>query len=119
MSASDFEMNQRMFCEERKIPYVPTYANTNLGIALKTRGLQPVNGLRHLPKDYSNGWFLWAGENFEATSEFFSVVHASHVSEIYPEAVRLLGLPPGYRFLTSGDYVDIWFDSTLLDEDDD
>ena len=64
--------------------------------------------------DYSNGWFLWAGERFSSEPDFFSVVHAEHVPDIYPEAVRFLGLPPGYRFLIAADYVDIWFDPNLL-----
>jgi len=28
--------------------------------------------------------------------------------------IRLLGLAPGWRFLLSGDYLDVWFDPALL-----
>ena len=41
----------------------------------------------------------------------------SHFVEIGPEATRFLGLAPGFRFLTDGQYVDVWFDEALLVED--
>ena len=44
----------------------------------------------------------------------FIVAHAFHLIEEYPELAPLLGLPPGYRFLKSGDYLDVWLDPSLL-----
>jgi hypothetical protein len=37
------------------------------------------------------------------------------VKDKCPEALPFLGLPPGYRFLVAGEYVDVWYDSTLLE----
>ena len=31
-----------------------------------------------------------------------------------PEVLEFLGLPPGYRFLLAIDYVDVWYDPSLL-----
>jgi hypothetical protein len=30
------------------------------------------------------------------------------------EILKFLGLPPGWRFLTDGLYVDVWYDAALL-----
>ena len=43
------------------------------------------------------------------TLRFFAPLHASHFYEEYPEIARLLGLPPGYRFLFTTDCLDVWF----------
>jgi len=40
---------------------------------------------------------------------------ASHVYANLPHARHLFGLPPGYRFLLAGEYLDVWFDEKLLD----
>lgn len=34
-----------------------------------------------------------------------------------PQALRYLGLPPGWRFLVAAAYEDIWFDPALLAPD--
>jgi len=73
-----------------------------------------VNGLRHPPAGDTNGWYIWCGEDFSNETEFFAPLHTSHVYEEYPEIGKFLGLPPGYRSLFSPDYVDVWFDESLL-----
>lgn len=35
-----------------------------------------------------------------------------------PRAVRFLGLPPGWRFLTAGEYEEAWEDNGLLNRSD-
>ncbi len=45
----------------------------------------------------------------------FSPLHVTHLPEYCPDAIRFLGLPPGWRFMTDGDYVDVWEDRALLD----
>jgi hypothetical protein len=74
----------------------------------------PLNGLRHPAVGESNGWYIWCGEDFSEAPGFFAPLHAKHVYEDHPELTKLLGLPPGYRFLLAGDYLDIWYDSSLL-----
>jgi transposase len=39
---------------------------------------------------------------------------ASHIYEDLLDASHLFGLPPGYRFLLAGDYLDVWYDEALL-----
>ncbi len=86
-----------------------------LGFASSTEGRLPINGLRHPPGGGASGWYIWCGEEFSDASDFFVPLHARHVYERHPELIRLLGLPPGYRFLVAGDYLDIWYDSSLVD----
>jgi len=57
---------------------------------------------------------IWCGKEFSDAAEFFAPLHASHVYEDYPHVAKFLGLPPGYRFLLAGDYVDVWFDESLF-----
>jgi len=73
-----------------------------------------MNGLRHPAQGDTSGWYLWCGEEFSTSTEFFQPLHASHVYEEFPDLGKLLGLPPGYRFLIAGDYVDVWYDPSLL-----
>jgi hypothetical protein len=40
-----------------------------------------------------------------------------HLAERCSLAPPFLGLPPGWRFLTDGDYVDVWYDADLLKTD--
>ena len=74
----------------------------------------PVNGLRHPPMADTSGWFLWAGEELSSDPKFFQPVHIEHLSEMRPEVLKYLALPPGWRFLIAGDYEDVWYDESLL-----
>ena len=76
--------------------------------------LVPVNGLRHPPEEDTSGWYLWAGEQFSADPALWRTVHIEHLSDIRPEVVKYLALPPGWRFLIAGDYEDVWYDESLL-----
>jgi|SRR5215469_12296831 len=105
---------QRALCVEHSVGYVPCLPESKLGFALSTTGKVPINGLRHPVENETNGWYIWCGEEFSDDSEFFAPLHASHVYEDYPEMATFLGLPPGYRFLLAPDYVDVWFDESLL-----
>jgi hypothetical protein len=46
--------------------------------------------------------------------DFFLPLHASHIGEWCPLVEKFLGLPPGFRFLVTPDYADVWFDEALL-----
>jgi len=85
-----------------------------LGFALSTKGKTPINGLRHRPQGDTCGWYLWCGETFSRSPDFFSPLHVKHVYEDHSEIRKLLGLAPGYRFLLAGDYLDVWFDQSIL-----
>ena len=67
------------------------------------------------PNGETTGWYLWAGEEFSEAPDFFEPVHVLHLAEICPSLLRLLGLPPGWRFLTHGEYLDVWGEAGLLD----
>jgi hypothetical protein len=63
----------------------------------------------------TSGWYIWCGEQFSEAPDFFSPLHTRHIYEDIPEIVSLLGLPPGFRFLLAGEYLDVWYDATLLE----
>ena len=109
----DINQMQRLFCTEQKVEFVPTPEESILGFAQSTVGKLPINGLRHPPEANTNGWYLWCGEHYSPASDFFAPTHTRHIYDDYPTA-KLLGLPPGYRFLLAGDYLDVWFDESLL-----
>jgi hypothetical protein len=109
-----FIKRQDRLCRERQLPFVPCFGTANIGLAVETKGLLPINGLRHPANGYS-GWFIWAGEVLSDSEQFFKPVHALHLEEVFPEVIPFLGLAPGHRFLIAGDRVDIWFDESLLD----
>lgn len=105
---------QKAFCLRHNAEYVPSDPESKLGFALSTKGKMPFNGLRHPMVGETCGWYLWFGEDFSNESNFFIPIHARHVYEDHPEVTKLLGLPPGYRFLMAGDHLDVWHDASLL-----
>jgi hypothetical protein len=111
---SQVEQAQREFCSQQTALCIPAKPDSKLGFALETRGRVPINGLRHPEKDDTSGWYIWLGESFSQAPDFFSPIHVKHIYEEYPELRKLLGLPPGYRFLLAGDYLDVWYDASLL-----
>ena len=110
----DWSAEQLNLCKQYKCDFVEADQNSKLGIALSTHGKLPVNGLRHPPTEATTGWYIWCGTELSEGSEFFIPLHVRHLEEKYPEVVRFLGQPPGYRFLIGGEHVDIWFDAKLL-----
>jgi len=114
MTQLGIEALQKRFCAEYKVEFVATRPELKSGFALSTKGQKPINGLRHPLEAETTGWYIWCGEHFSAAPDFFAPLHTSHIYEQYPELTKLLGLPPGYRFLLVDDYLDVWFDATLL-----
>jgi len=106
---------QEAICRRYEVRCVPSKGEEKTGFALATKGMLPINGLRHPPQNGTTGWYIWCGEKYSEASDFFSPLHTYHVYEEYPQIGRLLGLPPGYRFLLAGDYLDVWFDEKLLE----
>ena len=106
---------QMALCKEFGRDFVPCPPDSKVGLALRTIGQGPINGLRHPPTRDTNGWYIWAGD-YSSERDFFDPLHASHLPQRLPEVVKFLGLPPGSRFLLAGEHVDVWFDESLLDE---
>lgn len=115
MNNNEMLEHQRAFCRERGHDCVPADPASKVGFAIQTQGLAPINGLRHPAQGDTNGWYIWCGEKLSSEPDFFSPLHTHHLAERCPEAIRFLGLPPGYRFLVAGEYIDVWFDPTLLE----
>lgn len=106
---------QRDICIQYGCQCDPPHLDSKLGFAFDTKDALPRNGLRHPPTADTNGWYLWGGEFLPAGDDAFSPLHTKHLLDYWPEIVRFLGLPPGYRFLVAGEYVDVWYDATLID----
>jgi hypothetical protein len=114
VSADEIEKSQRVLCSEKNASFVPTPATSVTGFARSTVGKLPANGLRHPATAGTNGWYIWFGSDLSADDNFFDPIHATHVYDDHPELIRLLGLPPGYRFLSAGEYLDVWYDESIL-----
>ena len=114
MTEDRIQEQQYAFCRGRGCECVPADLDSKLAFAITTQGQLPINGLRHPPKADTNGWYIWCGKELSAAPDFFSPLHTQHLIERCPEALSLLGLPPGYRFLVAGELVDVWYDPSLL-----
>jgi hypothetical protein len=69
-----------------------------------------------LPEGHTSGWYIWAGKEFSNDPDFFVPIHIAHLIEWCPEAIKYLGLPPGWRFLFDKNYEDVWEDKKLIIE---
>ncbi len=115
MTDVEHERIQRDLCEKFGAEFLASPEQLKVGIAANVReGLLPINGLRHPPQGDTSGWYIWAGEKMSTDPDFFAPLHASHLPDWCPAAIQFLGLPPGWRFLIAGDYVDVWEDPELL-----
>lgn len=104
-------------CTRYGADYIVAPADSKLGIALNVRaGLVPINGVRHMPEEDTCGWFIWAGAELSSDDDFFKPLHVAHVQDWCPtiDITKYLGLAPGWRFLTDGEYEDVWFDPTAI-----
>jgi hypothetical protein len=114
IAQAEADDQQAAFCAARQVEFVASPGNLKSGFAISTEGLVPINGLRHPSTSGTTGWYIWCGEQFSEEPDFFAPIHTTHIYEMYPQLVRLLGLAPGFRFLLAGDYLDVWFDPALL-----
>jgi hypothetical protein len=105
---------QEALCKHYGAKFTAAPGESKSGFALSTKGLFPINGLRHSPVGDTSGWYIWCGEQFSDRPEFFASLHTIHLYEEYPAIAKFLGLPPGYRFLLAGEYLDVWYDESLL-----
>lgn len=109
------EEQQQRVCARYGVEFTPPSSQLKVGIARNVReGILPLNGLRHPPVGDTSGWYIWAGEEPSADPDFFVPLHIEHLPEWCPLVIPYLGLPPGWRFLVTDDYEDVWEDSSLL-----
>lgn len=106
------QKEQRQICDDHGAAFDPPDGSSRVGIALQTLHLKPLNGMRILPHGGVCGWYLWGGE-FSEDSDFFQPLCVEHLPEQCPMALRFLSLPPVWRFLTDGEYSDVWYDDAL------
>jgi hypothetical protein len=115
MRSNDDTSTQKTLCERYGVPFVASPSHLKVGIARNVHeGRMPINGLRHPPEGDTTGWYIWAGEELSDAPDFFVPLHVEHMAQWCPDAIRFLGLPPGWRFLVAGEYEDVWEDPTLL-----
>ena len=96
-------------------PFVESAMTDLAGVSQTALRLEmPLNGLRHPVEGTNCVWFLWGGQDLSDASDFFEPCHVSHVAERLPLLMPYLGLAPGWRFLVTSDYEDVWFDEALL-----
>ena len=114
------EQRQRQMCERHRADFCPPAAGSKLGIArdVVRKDILPLNGLRHPVVGDTCGWYIWRGEELSEAEDYFDPMHVAHMAEECPEALEFLALPPGWRFLVAGDYVDVWYDESLLHVED-
>jgi len=106
---------QRELCRRFGVACQPSSPDLKVGIAENAQaGTFPINGLRHAPEGDTTGWYIWAGEDFSEDPNFFKPLHVKHLDQRCPLVLKYLGLPPGWRFLVSDGYEDVWFDAKLL-----
>lgn len=91
----------------------PPAPGDKLGLSRSARSQKPIHGLRVNPTEGTSGWYIWAGDMSDA-EDFFEPSHICHIPETCPIAGPFLSLPPGWRFLTDGEYMDVWFDPDLV-----
>lgn len=112
------QTEQLALCKKYEAEYFPSPQEMKVGIASNVKqGIRPVNGLRHPPEGDTTGWYIWAGEELSDQPDFFNPLHVEHLKQWCPEIQKYLGLPPGWRFLIDGDFVDVWYDESLLKTD--
>ncbi len=108
-------LEQEKICSQNGVELYPALSNQMIGVSDNFGDKSLTNhGLRHAPEKGTCGWYLWSGDYSQA-DDFFKPMHVSHMESKFPNLVKFLGLPPGWRFLVGDDHEDIWFDASLLD----
>ncbi|KVM51457.1 hypothetical protein WJ58_21665 [Burkholderia ubonensis] len=70
-----------------------------VAVALETLGQSPVYGERVVLEEGEKiSWFFYCGK-FSEDKDFFKPVHTEHLSEILPNVLKFLRMPPGSGFV--------------------
>jgi|SRR5580658_2613422 hypothetical protein len=107
--------NQRDVCVSQGCDFLPVSDQDKVGLASSTLGRRPINGLRHPVTSETTGWYIWCGEYFSDSPDYFQAFCVEHLLDKLPSVADLLGLSPGYRFIVDGSCLDIWFDEKLFE----
>ncbi|MGH9887462.1 MAG: immunity protein Imm33 domain-containing protein [bacterium] len=111
---TDLEKRQRSMCERFGAVFSPPEPGSRLGIGLQTLGQVPLHGVRHLPVAGTCGWYVWAGD-WSDDPDFYTALCVEHLPDHLVQALDLLALPPGWRFLMDNKgYLDVWFDEEAV-----
>ncbi len=112
---TDFVKAQQDICKKYNTSWNNIDFDFKIGVAdnVFTDNI-PINGLRHIPKGETTGWFIWSGETFSEADDFFKPYCIKHLIRLKPEIIKYLALPAGYRFLIDNKgYEDVWEDVKL------
>jgi len=113
----NIEIEQRSICRKWNADFLGTTNFQKIGIAKDMfSNIYPMNGLRHMPTSGTSGWYIWPGQEIGRDDDFFDPVHIDHLEDICPAVIKYLGLAPGWRFLYTEEYEDVWFDPSILVE---
>lgn len=114
----DINLEQREICQKYGSPCIEISDLFKVGIAKNfSADNWPINGLRHPMKNDTTGWYIWAGKDFSTNDDFFEPIHVAHLHKMCPIIIKYLGLAPGWRFLITESYEDVWEDDNLLNVD--
>ncbi len=116
METHNIVSQQIKVCEKYGAKWLGAPLDQKIGVSKNlTSGTMPINGLRHPPENETAGWYIWAGGEIMTDIDFWEPMHIQHLIELYPDILKYLGLPAGYRFqIDNKGYEDVWFDEKLL-----
>jgi len=109
------KQSQQSVCSRYGSEFVPSDADSKVGIALASLSKAPLNALRLPPQGNTCGWYIWGGEVLSQDPEFFQPLHVHHLAEYCPSILPYLGLAPGWRVLIAPGQVEVWHDPELLE----
>lgn len=73
--------SQQDICAKFETEYSPCSDSDKLGIAIKTIGKLPINGLRQVAENGTCGWYIWCGEDCSDDPDVFKPLHVSHINK--------------------------------------
>jgi hypothetical protein len=111
----NLKIEQMKLCQKYGTTFYESPGFLKVGISRTVKdGARPINGLRHPQEGDTTGWYIWGGQ-YSNDPDFFIPLHVEHLQEWCPMVLKYLGLPPGWRFLITENYEDVWKDESLLD----
>jgi hypothetical protein len=106
---------QLAVCQSHGVDGLEARSSEKVGISRGALlGQLPLHGLRHPPEGDTTGWYIWAGDEWSDADGLFLPLHVEHLPESCPLVVKLLALPPGWRFLLAEQHEDVWYDPGIL-----